>query len=495
MSLKPYTDKCFLKDIFLKKDELFIVAGVTTYQINIYAKMSTKISSLIELMQAIALNQPQTLELQTSVLCPYAIVLPPGYALTGIHRDKCMLSFNNGDGIGITANNTIKDLTIMTTPACRAIFCQTGMADMGTITLNNLSVTGQVAVMIRQGTDKLNLNADNVDVVSCDARRYSEQPQKYGVNVYQGAFTVYNFNGDAYSNITASLTNITVGRKNAPVIGSGIFVSGYGDKGGWVLLSNLTTGAVYANGMLPYGTADMITGGVFIVFGVKAKTVTHHGEVVTYGVNDMVLDTWGSVDSWTANEKLISYGPSGIGFVNFGTVNTFVAKKEIITYGLGARGFNQYDGTVNTIRLKSITTYGDGSIGIQISKPIGSIVVEEGITTHGAVGNTLVKGVLMPLPAVAISIKPGGAVQSLMVKGDIVTYGDNVNTYTVEGGKLDKISIKGLIAAKGKNANAIVIYKGGITPLTNVIAYSRSGEALINEGGNITDKSGFAEEG
>jgi len=84
----------------------------------------------------------------------------------------------------------------------------------------------------------------------------------------------------------------------------------------------------------------MITGGVFIVFGVKAKTVTNNGEIVTYGVNDMVLDNWGSVDSWTANENLISYGPSGIGFVNFGTVNNFTAKKEIITYGLGARGFN-----------------------------------------------------------------------------------------------------------------------------------------------------------
>jgi hypothetical protein len=136
--------------------------------------MTTNISSLVQLVQALASNQPQVLELQTSILCPYAIILPSGYSLTGADKDKCILSFNNGDGIGVTANNTIQNLTIMTTPACRAIFSTTGLADMGVITLNNLSVTGQVSIMIRQGTNTLTLNADKVDVVSCDARRYSE---------------------------------------------------------------------------------------------------------------------------------------------------------------------------------------------------------------------------------------------------------------------------------------------------------------------------------
>jgi hypothetical protein len=455
--------------------------------------MTAKISSLIQLMQALAGNEPQTLELQTSILCPYSITLPPGYSLEGADKDKCILSFNNGDGIGITANNTIQNLTILANPSCRAIFTQTGLADMGTVTLNNLSLTGQVSVITRQGTTALNLHADSVDIVSCDARRYSEQPQKYGVNVYQGAFTVYNFSGDVNSNIIASLANITVGRRNAPVFGSGIFISGYGDNGGWVTLNELTTGAVYSNGMLPYGTADMITAGVFIVYGVKASAVIHNGEIVTYGVNDMVLDTWGAVDTWVVNEPLMSYGPSGIGFVNFGTVNTFVAKKEIITYGLGSRGFNQYDGTVNNIKLRSITTYGDGSIGIQVSKPVGTIEIEEGITTYGSIGNTLVKGVLMQLPAEAFSVKPGGEIQNLIVKGSLVTNGDNVNTYAVEGGKVNKISIAGEVVAKGSNSNAVFINNGGTTPLTNINAHSVSGKALINEGGTITDKNGFGE--
>jgi len=170
-----------------------------------------------------------------------------------------------------------------------------------------------------------------------------------------------------------------------------VFVSGFSDNGGWVELEKLTTGAVYSNGMLPYGTADIITAGIFIVYGVRAKLVEHFGEIVTYGVNDMVLDTWGTVEDWLVHASVVSYGPSGIGFVNFGTVGNFVAEKEVVTHGLGARGFNQYDGTVRRIRFHSIETFGDGSIGVQVSKPVGTIVIDKGITTHGSVGNTLVK--------------------------------------------------------------------------------------------------------
>src|SRR4029079_13617374 len=148
----------------------------------------------------------------------------------------------------------------------------------GSITLGDLAVTGQVSIIIRGGTRTLDLSGDTLHVGACDRRRDSEQPQKYGVNDYQGALTVYNFNGDRNSIIPASLTNVTAGSRNAPVIGSGIFVSGFGDEGGWVELDKLTTGAVYSNGMLPYGTADIITAGVFIVFRGKPRRGGDAGE-------------------------------------------------------------------------------------------------------------------------------------------------------------------------------------------------------------------------
>jgi len=450
------------------------------------------VDSLADLMKALAQREPCNLQLQTSILSPYSITLPPGFSLTGRDKDGCILSFCNGDGIGLTADNRVANLTVMTTPAARAIYTQTGLADMRSIDLSELNVTGQVSIIVRGGTSKLELVVDKVHIAACDCRRYSEQPQKYGVNVYQGALTVYNFNGDPSSNIRASITNVSAGSRNAPVIGSGIFVSGFGDRGGFVDIDKLTTGAVYSNGMLPYGTADIITAGIFVVYGVKAKRVEHFGEIVTYGVNDMVLDTWGTVETWLAHAPIVSYGPSGIGFVNFGTVDTFVAEQEVVTHGLGARGFNQYDGTVRHIRFKRIETFGNGSIGIQVSKPVGTIVVDEGITTHGSVGNTLVKGVNMALPAEAFSVKPGGVVDELTVGGDLITHGSNVNTYAVEGGLVKAIDIKGRVVAHGKDSNAVLVNNNGSTPLTNVRASAKSGKNLVVADGEITDRTGLS---
>lgn len=450
------------------------------------------IESLADLSKALAQPQPCNLQLQTSVLSPYSMTLPPRFWLSGKDKDSCILSFSNGDGVGLTAGNGIENLTVMATPGARAIYTQTGLADMESITLNDLSITGQVSIIVRGGTKNLNLRVDELHVAACDCRRYSEQPQKYGVNVYQGALTVYNFNGDADSTIRASLTNITAGSRNAPVIGSGVFVSGFGDHGGWVELEKLTTGAVYSNGMLPYGTADIITAGIFIVYGVRAKLVEHFGEIVTYGVNDMVLDTWGTVENWTAHAPVVSYGPSGIGFVNFGTVDRFVAEKEVVTHGLGARGFNQYDGTVRSARFHSIETFGDGSIGVQVSKPVGTIAIEKGITTHGSVGNTLVKGVNMLLPAEALSVKAGGVIDRLEVGGDLTTHGANVTTYAVEGGKVSAVDIKGRVLATGEKSDAVLVSKGGSTPLTNVRALARAGQNLVVADGEVTDRTGLS---
>ena len=450
------------------------------------------IRSLDELMAGLAQPGPAHLQLQTSILCPYAIALPPGFMLSGRDKDSCMLSFNHGDGIGLTANNCIENLTVMATPAARAIYTQTGLPDMGDLALVNLCVTGQVSILMRGGTRHLSLTVDQLHIAACDCRHHSEQPQKYGVNVYQGALTVYNFNGNEDATIRASLTHISIGSRNAPVIGSGVLVSGFSDRGGWVELEALSTGAVYTNGMLPYGTSDIITAAVFVVYGVRAKRVEHFGEIVTYGVNDMVLDTWGQVDSWVAHGPVISHGPSGIGFVNFGTVDTFVAEQGIVTHGLGARGFNQYDGTVRHARFHAIETFGDGSIGVQISKPVGRIVVDQGITTHGSVGNTLVKGVNMVLPAQALSVKSGGVVDSLEVGGDLTTFGANVTTYAVEGGQVKAIAIRGQVVAHGEHANAIVVSEGGVTPLTGVRAVAAAGKALVVAEGEVTDRSGLS---
>lgn len=457
--------------------------------------MKTIINSLTDLMSALNTNVPTILEIQTSILCPYSIVLPVGFSLTGKDKESCIISFNNSDGIGLTANNEVSNLTIQTNPNNRAVYTLSNHSDLGILSLRNLIITGQVQILTRAGTNKTTLIADQIDIVACDARRYSEQPQKYGVNVYQGAFTVYNYNSAQDSIINATLTNISLGRKGAPVMGSGLFVCGFGDNGGWVISDMITTGDIYSNGMLPNGQPDMITAGVFIVNGTKIKNVTLKGLVTTYGVNDMVLDNWGQVEKWTAEKPITSYGPSGIGFVNFGTVDEFEAKDKIETFGLGARGFNQYDGTVKTAIFHSIITHGNGSIGMQVSKPVGSIEVKNGIVTNGSTGQTLVKGVIMTLPADGVSVKPGGEIKRLDISGDITTNGDNVHSFNVEGGIVDALNIKGDVVANGNNSIAIAVSDNGQTPLANISAISKQGIAVQISKGKVTDRAGLNAKG
>lgn len=104
--------------------------------------MKTKINSLTDLMAALNNSAPQKLELQTSILCPYSIVLPVGFSLTGSDQEKCIISFNNSDGIGLTANNEVANLTIQTNPNNRAIYALSNHPDLGTLTLKNLTVSG-----------------------------------------------------------------------------------------------------------------------------------------------------------------------------------------------------------------------------------------------------------------------------------------------------------------------------------------------------------------
>lgn len=391
-----------------------------------------------------------------SILCNYSLLLPEGVTIMGKAQENGelpLLSFQHSDGIGVSANNAVKNLNIDVPVKHKAIFNTTVKSDLGTFSLENLMVKGQVSIITRVGVEKAKVIMDNVDIHSADTRHYLEQPQKYGVNVLQGALTIYNINPKEESLLSVSISNISIGRKNAPVTGSGIFISGFGDKGGKTEISSLHTKEVYSNGKIPLGVADYITGGVFVLFGAHAKEVITDGEIVTYGVNDMVLDIWGSVDNWTSNAAVVSYGPSGVGFVNFGTVKNFAVNAPVQTYGLGARGYNQYDGTVDNISFQSIETFGDGSIGIQISKPIGKLTVNGNVTTHGTIGSSLVKGVYVDLPAYALSIKDGGEAQQIDIKGDLVTNGNDVITYIVEkGGNPGHLTIDGEIIATGKHS-------------------------------------------
>ena len=175
------------------------------------------INTFNDLVSAIQ-NGQKDITITRSILCNYPILLPEGVNLNGQAQENGelpLLSFQHSDGIGVSANNLIKNINIDTPVNHKAIFNTTVKADLGTFNFQNLLVKGQVSIIIRAGVEKATVVIDHVDIHSADARHYLEQPQKYGVNVLQGALTIYNINPDNKSLLSAAVSNLSIGRKNA----------------------------------------------------------------------------------------------------------------------------------------------------------------------------------------------------------------------------------------------------------------------------------------
>jgi len=397
-------------------------------------KMERRQVSTIEELQAAATDADvQQIVIAMPLDGVPSVRLSPGQALTGFDAQSALRFAAGSDGLELSAGNRVEGLELVTDPNKRAVFNDTSVEHLGRLELRDLTVTGVVWLLARDRVRRGHVEAHNIDILAADARGYEERPKGYGVEVVPGAFTLWNQHDDPAITITADLTGLSAGRAGAPVHGSGIFVSGSGDKGGRMVVRRLETGAIYGEGGIAAGTPDRISGGVFVVHGAFVDLVRNRGPVTTYGPNDMVLDNWGTVDRWVADDKVTSFGPSGIGFVNFGIIDRLEVKAPIETFGQGARGFNVYTGTVNSAEFDRIVTHADGAVGIQISQPVGEINVRRGIETYGGTGDSLVKGVVVKLAATALSIKRGGSARQVEVAGGLLAHGEGVDPIELHG--------------------------------------------------------------
>jgi len=376
------------------------------------------------------------------------IRLAPGQSLRGVDEDTIITFVAGNDGLQLSSDNRIHNIRLETTPEKRAIFNDTSVASLGRIELRGVTTIGRIQILARDKVRGGHVEVNGLDIIAADARSETERPHGYGVYVLHGAFTLWNMQTDDGVIVSADLVGLSAGRNGAPVRGSGIFVSGAGDKGGRLNVRRLETDAVYSDGGIKPGTADQITGGVFTVYGAYVDVVRNRGPVVTYGPNDMVLDNWGVVDRWTADEKITSHGPSGIGFVNFGIVHELKVNAPIETFGQGSRGFNVYTGTVSLAEFDRVVTHADGAVGVQISQPIGRLVVRRGIETFGGTGDSLVKGVVVKLSAIALSIKPGGSAREIEISGGIKTNGAGVAPIE-QHGAIESLRVTGGFVAAG----------------------------------------------
>jgi hypothetical protein len=406
------------------------------------------VTSVDELVAATADAAVHRITVRGTIENAPTIRLQPGQQLIG-DREPAGIAFRDGsDGLQLTTDNEVRELSLRTAPEARAISNDTTCASLGQLVLADVSTIGQVQILGRDNVRGGHVSVRGLDVVAADARERSEQPEGFGVKVLQGAFTLWNQHADPDIALSAELVGISAGREGAPVRGSGIFVSGGGFEGGPLRVTRLETGPVFTDGGIPEGTAGVITGGVFVLYAAEVALVVNRGPVTTLSTNDMALDNWGTVRRWIAEEAVTTHGPSGVGFVNFGEVGELHVQAPIETFGLGARGFNVYDGSIGTAAFERITTHGDGSVGIQVSKPLDRLIVRRGIETHGGIGETLVKGVITELPAVGLSVKPGGAVGEVDIAGGIISWGPGITPLEVHG-EIGTLRVTGGLRAAG----------------------------------------------
>ena len=404
------------------------------------------VSTAAELMSAVADPSNRDIVVAGDLEAVASVRLQPGQALKGIRPDVT-IGFGTGqDGICLTRDNELAGLRLQTGPDRRAVFNDASSPHLGRMLLRGLEVTGCVRLLAEGAIRGGHVEMDGVDVAAADARGFPERPGGYGVEVVPGALTVWNRQSDPAVTITANLRGLSAGRAGAPVRGGGVFVAGAGPSGGRLLVRLLETGAVHSDGGIAPGTANRIAGGVFTVDGAFVDEVHNLAPVTTYGPNDMVLDNWGVVDRWTADAKVTSFGPSAIGFVNFGTIGTLRALAPIETFGAGARGFNVYAGTVHDAEFERIVTRADGAVGLQISQPVGRIAVRRGIETFGGTGDSLVKGVVVQLPATPLSIKPGGSAREIVIEGGLISHGPGIDPLQLHG-SVTALSVSGGVSA------------------------------------------------
>ena len=87
-------------------------------------------------------------------------------------------------------------------------------------------------------------------------------------------------------------------------------------------------------------------------------------------------------------------------------------------------------------------------LGIQISQPIGSLVVRRGIETFGGTGDSLVKGVVVKLSAIGLSVKHGGSAREIEIDGGVITHGEGIAPVELHG-SIQSLRVSGGFEAAG----------------------------------------------
>ncbi len=401
---------------------------------------SIEVSSTEELCRAAERPGQGKIIVRGRILNSPSIVLRPGQELVGEGKQAGIEFASGTDGVQLTADNAVRGLALFASPECRAVFNDSSAAAPGNLIIESVQTIGQVQIVTEKMAQSGHVRVRDLDILHADTTRRLPQPQGFGVSVLEGAFTLWNRQG--VTRLTAELERISIGRREKPANGGGVFLAGFAeDATDSLVVSLLTTGEIFTDGRIitgPPGSTVFISCAVGNFFGAHTARIENAGAVTTFGDFDMVLDNWGTVDRWVAEKPLTSHGKqTAIGFVNYGKVGELLVKAPVETFGMGSRGFNEYHGSLQSAEFDRITTHGDAAPGIQLSCPVGRLIVHGGIETHGGSGKALVSGKFLQLPAYGLDVTLGAEIHDVSIHGGIVTHG----TYIPDGNAKDSVPV------------------------------------------------------
>ena len=387
-----------------------------------------------------------------------SIKLLPFQSVAGEFDGK-KIEFQPGvDGFCLSKGNELKNLTIIASPERRAIYQDPDAESLATQHLHRINVCGQISFIVGDKTKKGRIDASFVHVSKASTMHFGERPNRFGVDMIQGALTIWN-RSENMSEIEVDIAHFSCGSEAEPINGSGLVIAGTDEMMGEVKVNFLSVGNVYTKGEIGKGVADIVGAGIAVGYRVLVRHINIYGHIVCQGGNEMGIYNWGVIERGSMTDRLETHGSNGCGFINAGNINRFDFIADIETFGVGARGFYMFDGTVKDIHFNKITTHGDAACGVQFDRYIDVMSFSKGVEVFGNAINVLFADTVVKASADAISLKQGATVRLLKVTGDLISHGTDVHTICCEAA-IEKMMVSGRVVATGDKSVALKVKDG-----------------------------------
>jgi len=200
------------------------------------------VNSVQELIKATSDRAVQTITIAQDLNDVPEIRLSPGMTLRG-HRDrKPVLRFSGGDGVCLSSDNAVENISLLVEPHQLAVWNDDSVSSLGTLILRSVTTIGCVRLLARGAIQNGHIEVEGLDIVAADARSGKERPHQYGVYVLRGAFTLWNMQSDQNVLITSKVSGVgfvNFGTIDSLMVNAPIETHGLGARG-----FNIYTGTI-----------------------------------------------------------------------------------------------------------------------------------------------------------------------------------------------------------------------------------------------------------